>query len=98
MAWLTLLLFLPCFSVIGGLFWAFPRQPRTPRRRLVDAALLLLALGASIAAMRWGHDSGRQMSGVGPIWPQVVAVLYSYGAFLAVMVLAVSLRRRWWGP
>ena len=33
--------------------------------------------------------------GAGPIWPQVLAVLYAYGAFLAVLVLALLLRPRW---
>ena len=97
MAWLTLLLFLPWFAVLGGLFWAFPRQPRTPRRRLVDAALLFVALAVSIAAMLWGYDSGQQTPWAGAIWRQVVAVLYAYGAFLGVMVAALSLRRRLWG-
>ena len=32
--------------------------------------------------------------GAGPIWPQVLAVLYAYGAFLAVLVLALLLRPR----
>lgn len=96
MAWLTLLLFLPWFSVIGALFWMFPRQPRTPRRRWVDAALLCLALLASIVAMRWGHDSAAGFRHAGAIWPQVVAVLYAYGAFLAVMGVAVRLRGRLW--
>ncbi len=33
--------------------------------------------------------------GAGPIWPQVLAVLYAYGAFLAVLVLALLVRPRW---
>ena len=51
---------------------------------------------ASIAAMRWGHASGLRDPAAGAIWPQVLAVLYAYGGFLAVMALAVWLRRRLW--
>ena len=29
MAWLSLLLFLPWFLLLGGLYWLFPRQPRS---------------------------------------------------------------------
>ena len=96
MAWLTLLLFLPWFVVLGGLFCYFPRQPRTPRRSWTDAAFLLLALVLSLLAMRWGHDLGENAANAGAIWRQVLAVLYAYGAFLAVLGSAVWLRRRCW--
>lgn len=96
MAWLSLLLFLPWFLVIATLFWLFPRGPRGRRRRVVDLACLGTALVASCAAMLWGHASGLRDPGAGPIWPQVLAVLYAYGAFLAVMTLAVWMRRRLW--
>lgn len=96
MAWLTLLLFLPWFVVLGGLFCYFPRQPRTPRRSWIDAAFLLLALGLSLLAMHWGHELGENAANAGAIWRQVLAVLYAYGAFLAVLCSAVWLRRRCW--
>lgn len=96
MAWLTLLLFLPWFVLLGGLYWAFPRQPRTPRRSCTDAALLFVALLASIAAMRWGYGIGQASVDAGAIWRQVLAVLYAYGTFLAVLCLGLWLRRRWW--
>jgi len=94
MAWLSLLLFLPWFILLGSLYWLFPRQPRTARRRLFDGATLALALALSIVAMLWGHHIGLVQPGAGPIWPQVLAVLYAYGAFLAVLVLALLLRPR----
>ncbi len=96
MAWLSLLLFLPWFVLISAVFWCFPRTPRTTRRRCVDLISLAIALLASIAAMRWGHASGLRDPAAGAIWPQVLAVLYAYGGFLAVMALAVWLRRRLW--
>ncbi|AWH27705.1 MULTISPECIES: hypothetical protein [Stenotrophomonas] len=95
MAWLSLLLFLPWFLLLGSLYWLFPRQPRTLRRRVFDSASLVLAFLLSIVAMLWGHHIGLVQAGAGPIWPQVLAVLYAYGAFLAVLVLALLLRPRY---
>lgn len=97
MAWLALWLFLPWFSLLGVLFWIFPRQPRTPCRRRGDAVVLCLALGLGIAAMHWGHASGERMAGPGALWAQVMAVLAAYGVFLAVMAVALWWRPRWWG-
>ena len=82
MAWLSLLLFLPWFLLLGSLYWLFPRQPRTPRRRLFDSTTLVLAFALSIVSMLWGYRIGVVQPGAGPIWPQVLAVLYAYGAFL----------------
>ncbi len=95
MAWLSLLLFLPWFALLGTLFWLFPRQPRHAARRLFDAVTLLSAFVLSIAAMLWGHHIGVVQDDARPIWRQVLAVLYAYGAFLAVMVAAIALRTAW---
>jgi len=94
MAWLSLLLFLPWFLLLGSLYWLFPRQPRTARRRLFDGITLVLAFALSIVSMLWGYRIGVVQPSAGPIWPQVLAVLYAYGAFLAVLVLALLLRPR----
>ncbi len=94
MAWLSLLLFLPWFCVMGALYWWFPRQPRYRARTLFDAAALLFALLASIASMHWGYRIGAADAGVDGMWKQILAVLYAYGGFLAVMVLALLLRPR----
>mgnify|MGYP007076026800 CR=1 FL=1 len=92
MAWLSLLLFLPWFLLLGGLYWCFPQQPRPRRRQLFDAGVLAAALGLSVLAMHYGYQLGAGEAGVGPIWRQVLAVLYAYGAFLAVLSVAVLLR------
>ncbi len=92
MAWLSLLLFLPWFCVMGALYWGFPRQPRHRTRRLFDAAALLLALLVSIGFMHWGYRIGAADAGTDVMWRQILAVLYAYGGFLAVMVLALLLR------
>ncbi|WP_374012207.1 hypothetical protein [Pseudoxanthomonas koreensis] len=94
MAWLSLLLFLPWFGLISVLYWYYPRQPRPPARRVFDAVVLVLALVLSVAGMQWGYAEGMAHAGSGPIWRQVLAVLYGYGAFLAVMTVALLLRQR----
>ena len=95
MAWLSLVLFLPWFALLGTLYWLFPRQPRDAARRGLDTVALLLAFVLSIAAMLWGHHIGVVQDDAGPIWRQVLAVLYAYGAFLAVLVGAILLRSAW---
>ena len=94
MAWLSLLLFLPWFALLGALYWFYPRTPRPAARRAFDFSVLLVALVLSILGMHWGYRMGEADAGSGPIWRQVLAVLYAYGAFLAVLALAVALRMR----
>ena len=94
MAWLSLVLFLPWFALLGALFWFYPRTPRNAARQAFDSATLLLALVLSILGMHWGYGQGAADAHSGPIWRQVLAVLYAYGAFLAVLALAVPLRMR----
>ena len=93
MAWLSLLLFLPWFCVMGALYWWFPRQPRHRARTLFDAGMLVLALLVSAGFMHWGYRVGAAEVAAG-LWKQIMAVLYAYGGFLAVLVLALLLRPR----
>ena len=94
MAWLSLLLFLPWFCVMGALYWWFPRQPRHRVRTVFDVVALVVALLASIAGMHWGYRLGMADADADTLWKQILAVLYAYGGFLAVMVLALLLRQR----
>jgi len=94
MAWLSLLLFLPWFALLGTLYWCYPRTPRPLARRVFDAVVLLAALALSIGGMHWGYGAGAADTRGGPIWRQVLAVLYAYGAFLAVLAVAIPLRMR----
>ena len=89
---LPLLLFLPWFLVLGGLFVLWP--PRTRGRWRIDVAVLLLALLCSAGAMRYGYQRALLDVGAGAIWPQVVATQYAYGTFLLVLGIAWWLRRR----
>ena len=68
---LALILFLPWFLILGALFWLYPRQPRPPARKWLDAGALALALLAFVLAMRWGH--GWADPGYGHMWRQIVA-------------------------
>ena len=90
---LAMILFLPWFAILGGLFWIYPRGPRTAARNLFDAAALALAVLAGVLATWWSmHNADPQ---AGAIWKQVLASTLSYGAFLGVITAAWFGRRRW---
>lgn len=90
---LALILFLPWFLILAVLFWVYPRQPRHARRRLFDAASLLLSLVAFLVSLYWAHGVADRR--YGEMWPQVLATSLGYGVFLAVLTVAWLLRRRW---
>ena len=96
-AWpfLALILFLPWFAVLGGIYlWVMRRRGL---RIGIDLLVLLIATGLSAWAMLWGFDSANRQYGT--MWPQVFATLMAYAAFLAVLSLALPLRlRRGKGP
>lgn len=84
---LALILFLPWFAILAALYWFYPRHtPVTPARRRFDVAVLVLAFALSLLAGRYGFGSAEP----GPIWKQVLATLYAYKSFLAVIAVA------WW--
>ena len=87
---LALILFLPWYAILAGLYWFYPRQPRTASRRLFDAGALLLTTLLSILAMRWGFLTAD--TSVGELWKQVLATSVSYGAFLGALTAACVLR------
>ncbi|GAB2509190.1 hypothetical protein [Lysobacter humi (ex Lee et al. 2017)] len=92
---LALILFLPWFAILGGLFWFFPREPRTRARRLFDLTTFAVAIVAFVLAVRWGYAVARPTGSAGQIWHQVVGTALGYGVFLAVMTVAWFVRRRW---
>ena len=94
MPYLALILFLPWFLLLGALFWLFPRQPRSPRRKAFDITTLAIAFVLSFIGMQWGYALGLADVGTGAIWKQVLATLVAYGAFLFVLTVAVPLRSR----
>jgi hypothetical protein len=93
-AWptLALVLFAPWFLILSALYWWYPRQPRTPARRVFDGMALLLAYAGCIAALYW--SMGFADRSYGALWPQILATSVGYGVFLAVLTVAWYLRRR----
>jgi hypothetical protein len=89
---LSLILFLPTFFIMGMLFVLFPRETAGGRRRVFDLAALTLSLALSIGAMLWGYR--HSMPDAGPIWKQVLAALMAYGAFIFTGTIALPLRAR----
>ena len=87
---LSFLLFLPLFSILGALYWMFPRQPRSGTRRLADAAVLIAAVVFSIIAVRWGFFSATREGGT--IWPQVLASLACFVVFSTILAVAFGVR------
>ena len=89
---LALLLFAPWFLILSALYWAYPRQPRGPRRTRFDSAALVLAFAACLlslyASFGWADRAH------GALWPQILATSVGYGVFLAVLGAAFWLRPR----
>ena len=90
---LAFILFLPWYLILAGLYWVFPRQPRTLARWGFDVASLTLATLATIASTQWSYRNAD--ASIDAIWPQVLATAVSYGVFLGVMTAASFLRRHY---
>jgi len=80
---LALILCLPTFAILGGLYCVYPKSTRGPKRLAADLAVLAFATALSVAAMRWGFRSASGTGGA--LWKQVLATLLAYGAFLGVL-------------
>lgn len=90
---LAMILFLPWFAILGGLFWVYPRLPRTRARNVFDIASLLVATVAAVIGTWWSYWNA-DLS-VSAIWRQVLASSISYGLFLGVMTIAIWVRHRY---
>ena len=90
---LALILFAPWFLVLSALFWLFPRQPRGAARLRFDIAAILVSLLAFVASLHWSFGYADRSHG--HLWPQVLATSVGYAVFLAVLGVAVWLRRSW---
>lgn len=104
MRYLAILLLAPWLLILCWAYWAYPKSlPRTSGRRVFDFAVLLLAAITAVQGALLGFDMvelppadqfGRASGG---IWQQVLPALYGYGAFAAVLLLAMLLRHICWG-
>ena len=103
MRYLAILLLAPWLLILCWAYWAYPKSlPRTLVRRVLDAAALLLALitAAQCAVIGFDQVGSPVVDGFGrasgAIWQQVLPALYGYGAFTAVLLLAMLLRHVVW--
>lgn len=104
MRYLAILLLAPWLLILCWAYWAYPKSlPRTSGRRVFDFAVLLLAAITAVQGALLGFDMvelppadqfGRTSGG---IWQQVLPALCGYGAFAAVLLLAMLLRHVCWG-
>lgn len=93
---LALILFAPWFAVLGWTFWNYPRSHAIGRgRRRFDLIALALAVVLSAVAMWWAYFLPADREGT--LWPQLLATLAAYHAFLIVLVAAWILRARRFG-
>jgi len=93
MANLALILFAPWFAILTWCYWVFPKSlVVNPSRRRFDLAAIVIALLASGLAMRWAYSF--DWTDAGNLWPQVVATLSAYKAFLIVMAVSFWIRSK----
>jgi hypothetical protein len=100
MQYLALILFLPAFTVLGWLYWKFPRTlPVTAARRAFDAAALLAAVAATVVSIAWSMTppdavaaAGAAASEGGPMWRQILATLAAFHVFPLVLLVAHLVR------
>lgn len=103
MRYLAILLLAPWLLILCWGYWAYPKSlPRTSARRVFDIAMLLLAAITAVQCAVIAFDSAQLpvVDGFGrasgAIWQQVLPALYGYGAFTAVLLLAMLLRHLLW--
>jgi hypothetical protein len=104
MRYLALLLLAPWLLILGWAYASYPKSlPRKPARRWFDVLALVLAFAAATYAGLLGFDAVRPpvpdeagLRASGAIWQQVFPALCGYGAFAAVLALALPLRARLW--
>lgn len=90
---LALWLFAPWFLILAVLYWVYPLQPRNAARRIFDTAALAAALIAFVLTLHWAHAYADRR--YGELWPQILATSVGYGVFMAVMLVAIVVRRAW---
>ncbi|HRN61692.1 MAG TPA: hypothetical protein PK743_12775 [Luteimonas sp.] len=93
---LTLILFLPWFLILGGLYLAFPRKPRNAARLLYDLAALALSVAVFLWSVHWSMANAG--GGHGKLWPHILATALGYGVFLAALAISAAVRHLLFRP
>jgi len=88
---LALILFLPWYLVILIVYWRMRHKPAPWSGRLFDLAAIAVSIVAAGIAGPWALAHADDS--IGTMWPQILATVVGYGAFLAVITLAALLRR-----
>jgi hypothetical protein len=103
MRYLAIMLLAPWLIVLGWAYWAYPKSLlKNMTRRAFDVLALIAATIAAIQSAIVAFDAVvlPEADQFGPksgaIWQQVVPALYGYGAFVAVLVIALVIRQFVW--
>lgn len=105
MRYLALMLLAPWLIVLGWAYWRYPKALLTNiTRRSFDVLALLAAVVAAIQSALIAFDAVQLPAAdqfgpkSGAIWQQVVPALWAYGAFVAVLAVALIVRQLVWKP
>lgn len=103
MRYLAIMLLAPWLIVLGWAYWRYPKSLLTNgTRRSFDVLALLAAVTAAIQSALIAFDAVQLPAAdqfgpkSGAIWQQVVPALWAYGAFVAVLVVALIVRQLVW--
>lgn len=103
MRYLAIMLLAPWLIVLGWAYWAYPKSLlKNMTRRGFDVLALLAATVAAIQSAVVAFDAVELPPAdqfgpkSGAIWQQVVPALYGYGAFVAVLAIALLIRQVVW--
>lgn len=103
MRYLALMLLAPWLIVLGWAYWQYPKSLlKNATRRSFDVLALVAAMVAAIQSALIAFDAVELPAAdqfgpkSGAIWQQVVPALWGYGAFVAVLVVALVVRQLVW--
>lgn len=103
MRYLAIMLLAPWLIVLGWAYWAYPKSLlKNMTRRAFDVLALVAATVAAIQSAVIAFDAVKLPAAdqfgpkSGAIWQQVVPALYGYGAFVAVLAIALIVRQMVW--
>ncbi len=96
MSFLALLLLTPWFAVLGWLYCYYQPAKSDGSQNISyisDILVIVLAVMVSIVAMLVGQNIAQKYAG-GNLWPEIVAAVLAYKAYLFVLIGAWVIRKR----